>query len=195
MCRFLTEIISSWERNNFEETFPVHVDVHPEISSLEKSNIMFREGVTRDTRMKRIKLGYAMLNLQSIKSRNVMLLVKNLIADVRDDLLLQEEAEFVEYLFDCCSPPVELRIYLLSRFSFLYEKRILKLCVSFLRTENEQVLEDATRDQVLCEILSFPNLVNKIDCMLFNLYVLSNYDKAVLRVQHWFKTMRDDKLF
>lgn len=151
-------------------------------------------GNEMNIRRKRIWLGHALLNLAPIKSNDIWVLLKNIVTSFDADLL-PEEVAFIWYMFNYKNLPEDLLYLLFERYSFLYEKPILKLCVSLINSKSAQsILENAKNDQTLMSIWNAAcqnqSFAIKIMNMLLNLYVLSNFNNNLLGVLNWYKIAR-----
>lgn len=186
------EFISKWDYEKLGSfavktvaTFP---DTNVQLlfdSNNEDENSLFVEKSTRrfvlnkHERKKQILFGYSLLNLNKT-DRNLKIILKRC---SKENSLLLVEKDFIYSLWNNIGNiPVDLANDLVDKFSFLYEKPILKLCISVLKTGEKNI------DGDLEKIRQLPQLSDRIAAIFCDLYFLSGREKKILDLyQNYFQ--------
>lgn len=138
--------------------------------------------LTENERKQQVLLGYSVINLRKA-IQQPDLLREILRRCSKENRLLPVERDFIYYLWgNFESIPRDLQNELCTKFGFVYEKPILKVCVAALKTG-----QIVAADDVLGKTKTLPELFNKIAAIFCDLYFLSGRNKKIIEVyKHFF---------
>lgn len=154
-------------------------------SNNEDNNALFVENggkrfaLNTHDRKKQILFGYSLFNLN--KTDNYLKIILERCS--KENSLLQFEKDFIYCLWNNFETlPLDLANDLVGKFAFLYEKPILKLCSSVIKTGHKNI------DGDLQKIRQLPQLHDRIAAIFCDLYFLSGRNKKILDLyQNYFQ--------